>query len=384
MNTIDYYGDLGIFLYHTPIVSALVAAFALLANRHRTPPQTWLSAVLIVLGMGMAASFVFDRYLSANRGEILRPVNIICSLAASLTILLYYTSLMRPRLLTRKFIFAFCAGWLLFSLITILPDILWDEFHPLNNITRLTDISSPAVIFRLLINICVITFDVWLGVFIIRMYRQYRTFISETYSFREGISLSWINITIGMFILMGILDMLWLVNSSAGYKMLFNFVSAGAIWTIFWFGFRQGKVVSPHSVQECDENLPDEPLALPEDTKYAKIKVALLDYFQKKKPYLNPELTLKDVAQELGVSHYSLSRSINKEFQMTFYMLINRFRIDNVLHLIDLNRENLNCDTLLAISGFKSRSVFFKQFKEKTGFTPQEYIDRQKKSRSKK
>lgn len=158
----------------------------------------------------------------------------------------------------------------------------------------ISNISSPAVIFRLLINVCVITFDVWLGVFVIRMYRQYRTFISETYSLREGISLSWINITIGMFILMGILDMLWLVNSFAGYKMLFNFVSTGAIWTIFWFGFRQGKVVSPHPVQGCDKNLPDEPHTLPEDTKYAKIKAALLDYFQKMKPYLNPELTLKD------------------------------------------------------------------------------------------
>ena len=29
------------------------------------------------------------------------------------------------------------------------------------------------------------------------------------------------------------------VNTSAGYKMLFNVVSLGAVWTLFWYGSRQ-------------------------------------------------------------------------------------------------------------------------------------------------
>ena len=49
-NITHYYGDLGIFLYYTPIVSAFMAAFALLANRRRTPSQTWLALVLVTFG----------------------------------------------------------------------------------------------------------------------------------------------------------------------------------------------------------------------------------------------------------------------------------------------------------------------------------------------
>ena len=64
-NITNYYGDLGIFLYYTPIVSAFMAAFALLANRRRTPSQTWLALVLVTFGTGMAASFLFDRYFRA-------------------------------------------------------------------------------------------------------------------------------------------------------------------------------------------------------------------------------------------------------------------------------------------------------------------------------
>jgi hypothetical protein len=55
-NITSYYGDLGIFLYYTPIVSAFMAAFALLANRRRTPSQTWLALVLVTFGTGMAAN----------------------------------------------------------------------------------------------------------------------------------------------------------------------------------------------------------------------------------------------------------------------------------------------------------------------------------------
>ena len=68
-----------------------------------------------------------------------------------------------------------------------------------------------------------------MGVFILRIYRDYRKFIVNSYSFVGGITLSWVSITIYLFIIMGILDILWMVNTSAGYKMLFNVVSLGAV-----------------------------------------------------------------------------------------------------------------------------------------------------------
>lgn len=110
-----------------------------------------------------------------------------------------------------------------------------------------------------------------------------------------------------------------------------------------------------------------------------RLKADLLEYFDNKKPFLNPELSLQDVATALGVSQYVLSRFINKEFEVNFYTLINRFRIDHVLRLIELNKSTFNNDALLAASGFRSRTVFFNQFKEKTGCTPQEYIEKKEK-----
>lgn len=377
MYTTDYYSDLGIFLYYTPIVSSFSVAFALLVKRQRTYPQLWLSFVFIMLGIGMTASFIFDRYLSTMHSEILRPVNFVCSTAISVFAFFYYISLMRPHLLTKKFIAAFCCGWSLFALFTILPGAIYSGDHPVQDIHQIS-ISSVPTIFRLVSNGCLIVFDVWLTIYVIKIYRSYRKFISNVYSFAEGITLSWVSITIIMFILMGSLDMIWMVNSSSSFKILFNIVSLGTIWTIFYFGFRQD--IIPQDEPEEEKLAEEQELEDETPTSYAereqKLKSDLLNYFAEKTPYLNPDLSLKDISKELNMSHYTLSRFINKEFGTNFYTLVNRFRIEYILHLIEINKTAVNCDMLHAVSGFKSRTVFFRQFKEITGVTPQEYIEK--------
>ena len=196
-NITNYYGDLGIFLYYTPIVSAFMAAFALLANRRRTPSQTWLALVLVTFGTGMAASFLFDRYFSASHSEIFRPVNFIFSTANSIVILFYYVSLMRPQLLTRKYMLYFSGGWALFSIFVLLPGTFSARFQPVQGIHRLADLSSLPMVFHLLTICCILVFYTWMGVFILRIYRDYRKFIVNSYSFVGGITLSWVSITKG-------------------------------------------------------------------------------------------------------------------------------------------------------------------------------------------
>lgn len=376
-----YYNDLGIFLYHTPIVCAFAAAFVLLINRHRTHSQVWLAVVFITLGLGMTASFMFDRYLTSNHREIMRPVNFITSLASSAATLFYFVALMQPRRLTKKFIGVFCSAWLAFSLVVCLPDVLSVHFHPLRDVSVISHFSSLAVVWRIIIDLCVMGLDIWLLWFILKMYREHRQFVSENYSFIEGINLSWIKIIIVTFVVLGVLDILWTVNSAPAFKMFFHIFSFIAIWVIFWFGFRQEEISYPDLPTNDWSKAKEEKMQSKD--RMTRLKADLVEYFDNKKPFLNPELSLQDVATALGVSQYVLSRFINKEFEVNFYTLINRFRIDHVLRLIELNKSTFNNDALLAASGFRSRTVFFNQFKEKTGCTPQEYIEKKEKAGTK-
>ena len=368
-----YYNDLGIFLYHTPIVCAFAAAFVLLANRRRTYSQVWLAVVFITLGLGMSASFTFDRYLTGNHREIMRPVNFVMSMAVSVTVLFYFVALMQPRRLTRKFVGWLCGSWVVFSLVVCLPDALSARFHPLTDVSAIGHFSSLAVAWRIFLDLSFIGLDVWIAVFVIKMYSKHCQFIRENYSFIEGINLGWVKIIILVFAFFGIFDMLWMVNSSPGFKMFFHVYSFFAIWIIFWFGFRQEEISFP-ALPVNNWSVTDEKMQ--SQDKMTRLKADLTAYFATKKPFLNPELSLQDVATALGVSQYVLSRFINKEFEVNFYTLINRYRIEHVLRLIELNKSAFNNDALLAASGFRSRTAFFNQFKERTGCTPQEYIER--------
>lgn len=110
------------------------------------------------------------------------------------------------------------------------------------------------------------------------------------------------------------------------------------------------------------------------ETRKEEIKNRLLDYFEKEKPYLNSELTLKDLAEGLSLSEHNLSEVINTTLNQNFFDLINSCRVKEAQMRMK-NPEYKNF-TILAIaldSGFNSKSSFNSVFKKITGMTPTEY-----------
>jgi AraC-like DNA-binding protein len=97
-------------------------------------------------------------------------------------------------------------------------------------------------------------------------------------------------------------------------------------------------------------------------------------YMVIEKPYLDRELTIYDLAEQLKIPRHFLSEVINEHLGKNFYNLVNDYRVEEVKHRMeDPAYRNL---TILAIaydSGFNSKSSFNTIFKEKTGMTPSEY-----------
>lgn len=106
-----------------------------------------------------------------------------------------------------------------------------------------------------------------------------------------------------------------------------------------------------------------------------KIRQTILEYMEKEKPYLNRELTISDMASDLGISRHFITEVINTHMGKNFYFLINEYRVEEVKRrLVDPRYRNL---TILAIaydSGFNSKSAFNQIFKELTGKTPSQYL----------
>ena len=119
-------------------------------------------------------------------------------------------------------------------------------------------------------------------------------------------------------------------------------------------------------------------------TKYKNTKVKeedkseyvkkIVAHFELNKPFLNPEITLETLANELSLSPRMLSQIINETFNKTFKSFILEFRIKESMQLLsDQKYGNLTILEILYKVGFNTKSAFNNQFKLYTNLTPQEY-----------
>lgn len=125
--------------------------------------------------------------------------------------------------------------------------------------------------------------------------------------------------------------------------------------------------------------------ASPEQEKYArtglendeaeKLMHRLEVLMQAEKPFINSELTLKELAAMLPCSPNHLSQVINSRYGKTFYHYINSYRVKDFLEKTALPENKKFTFLALAFdSGFNSKTTFNKYFKLETGKTPSEYF----------
>lgn len=110
------------------------------------------------------------------------------------------------------------------------------------------------------------------------------------------------------------------------------------------------------------------------DEDIERLKNDLLEIMQTKKLYLRSELTLADLAKELGITNHNLSEVLSKSFNKNFYDLINSYRVEEFKELV--KNPDYAHYSLLAVafeSGFSSKSSFNTIFKKLTDSTPSEY-----------
>ncbi len=89
------------------------------------------------------------------------------------------------------------------------------------------------------------------------------------------------------------------------------------------------------------------------------------------KPYLDPKITIYQLAKMLDTNEKYLSNYLNETHHLNFYNYINQFRIEYAKELlVDPIHENYTIETIANLSGFHSKSSFNAAFKKETGETP--------------
>ncbi len=220
--------------------------------------------------------------------------------------------------------------------------------------------------------------------------KQLVSFSSEeiTLKWLLGLSITFYTGYVIMFIFGGI-DILVGFMPFDPYEL--SFISLTLLTFLFGvFGFHQPSIFEEVVWYKSHEELLDLDADLESDVepdliKYkrsglrqedvADLVTKIRKYMVIKKPYLDRELTIYNLSDQLRISRHTLSEVINEHMGMNFYNLVNEYRVKEVKQR--MKNEDYRQLTILAIaydSGFNSKSSFNTIFKEKTGQTPSQYL----------
>lgn len=100
----------------------------------------------------------------------------------------------------------------------------------------------------------------------------------------------------------------------------------------------------------------------------------LQQYMISEKPFLDPSLTIQDVAIATKIPVRELSLLINHKLEQHFYDFVNAYRVENAMAILkDSTKNKVTILEILYEVGFNSKSSFNTAFKKHTGTTPTSY-----------
>jgi adenylate cyclase len=115
--------------------------------------------------------------------------------------------------------------------------------------------------------------------------------------------------------------------------------------------------------------------ALLDDQTVAKYTTRLLAHLVERTPYLNPDLSLRELAGQIEVHPNHLSWLLNNAIGKNFNEFINQYRVESFkVKAKDPSNKNLTIEGMAYESGFNSKTVFNTYFKKSTGLTPKQFI----------
>jgi|HubBroStandDraft_1064217.scaffolds.fasta_scaffold13301_3 AraC-like DNA-binding protein len=131
------------------------------------------------------------------------------------------------------------------------------------------------------------------------------------------------------------------------------------------------------------EGSEDEKRAGP-DQEWNPVLVQLRGHMGAGRPWLDPDLTLEQLASQVKLRPKLLSQAINEGLGKNFFEFINQYRIEEAKRLLtDPADKKITVLEVLYQVGFNSKSSFNTVFKKQTGMTPSEFKKRMGESRTK-
>lgn len=193
--------------------------------------------------------------------------------------------------------------------------------------------------------------------------------LKEQYSYTDHMNIKWFWFVLFLFCMLLGLWVYFTVSMSPTADFLF-YICLSVLWaTICFFIYKQQKVLD-FILESNKAN--DEYEGRPQNQSAYNFSDELYELFDQKHLYLNPVLTLSDVARELGTNRTYLSAYLNNDLETTFFDFVNNHRLSYASMLLK-EYPQMTLEQVAEKSGFNSLSTFRRSFMKKYGCTPHSY-----------
>lgn len=211
----------------------------------------------------------------------------------------------------------------------------------------------------------------------------YRRKIKTYFSRLKPFDLEWLRqLLIVALVCYGVINALYVTDlaiSVASFSMLQIFsYTLGSVYIVVlgFFGLRQGNIFESRKInlnmeEAVKDNFDEKPL---EDKEEHFIQ-CIQEHMKQKKPYLDPDLNLARLSDQLDVTPAYLSKILNNRLSRSFFDFVNHYRVREFKEqCLDHRNKHLSLMGIASNSGFNSKATFNRVFKNITGMTPGEYF----------
>ena len=222
----------------------------------------------------------------------------------------------------------------------------------------------------------------WLWLRGLHLFRQYRAQMANTLARPvEGQYLpALLSVFGGVYLVWGVINALGVIEFGLGVPLahwiemgtnLAWWLTSCPILVVGYYALRAPQLQDPTPEQsatpEREEGLSAEELQMAGQR--------LRRLMEEEQPYLNPGLTLNDLAQAAHMPDGQLSRVINEALGQNFYDFVNDYRVRAFIGRVQAGQDQHLTFLALALTvGFSSKSTFNRAFKKLTNTTPREFF----------
>ncbi|TYA78717.1 helix-turn-helix domain-containing protein [Seonamhaeicola marinus] len=215
--------------------------------------------------------------------------------------------------------------------------------------------------------------------------RKHKKLTEASASNTEDINLQWLEYIIIFMLTIAVLSsILSALFYGAPLNLYLGLLTLGTIFFIGYYLLNQKEIYplkTEHRLQVLalsngKQQIIQKKKVVSEE-KLVELKAKVHSFMNEKKPYLDNEINLAGLSEQLELTPHQLSYVINTGFNENFFRFINEYRVNTAKRL--LTEADFNKFSMLAIafeSGFNSKTSFNTTFKKITGITPTEFKKR--------